>query len=201
MKEQILKKANEMFLTFGFKSVTMDDIAAELAISKKTIYQHFANKNDLVEASSMSLFHKISDGIDVIRAEKHNPIEEFFIIREYMSKILKDESVAPLYQLQKFFPQIHKTLRTYQFKKMHESMLENLQRGLDGGLYREDLDFDFISRIYFSGMTAIKDSDVFPDDAYTMSLLTKSFIEYHLRAIVTNKGLEILTKTLSRKIF
>lgn len=198
MKEQILNKANEMFLTLGFKSVTMDDIAAELAISKKTIYQHFSNKTDLVEASTLVLFRKISDGIDLIRTERHNPIEEFFIIRSYLAVIIRDESLAPLYQLQKFFPQIHKNLRKYQFEKMHDCMNENLERGLRDGYYRPDINVDFISRIYFSGMTGIKDGDVFPEVLYHFNNLTRQFLEYHLRAIVTDKGLTVLKDTLEK---
>ena len=69
MRETILNKAMEMFLAYGFKSVTMDDIAAQLGISKKTIYQHFANKTDLVEACTLNLFESISCGIDNIREQ------------------------------------------------------------------------------------------------------------------------------------
>jgi len=201
MKEQILNKANDMFLTLGFKSVTMDDIAAELAISKKTIYQYFANKNDLVEASAMLLFQRISDGIDVIIAEDHNPIEEFFIIRNFLSHILKDESSSPLHQLQKFFPVIHNNLRDYKFEKVYSCMFDNMKRGINKGLYREDIDFDFVSRIYFAGVVATKDGQVFPNALYKMEALTLQYLEYHLRAIVTAEGLEVLTKTLSENSF
>ena len=197
MKEQILHKANEMFLNLGFKSVTMDEIATEMGISKKTIYQHFANKTDLVEASTMLLFQRISDGIDLIRAEEHNPIEEFFIIRNFLSQILKDESASPLHQLQKFFPVIFKTLRDYQFEKMHTCMYENIERGIAAGFYRKEINIDFISRIYFSGVVATKDAQVFPENIYRMEDLTLQFLDYHLRSIVTASGLEVLTKTIA----
>jgi len=201
MKEQILDRANEMFLNFGFKSVTMDDIANDLAISKKTIYQYFANKNDLVEASAMLLFQRISDGIDVIISEDHNPIEEFFIIRNFLSQTLKEESSSPLHQLQKFFPAIHNNLRDYKFEKVYNCMFDNMRRGILKGLYRADIDFDFVSRIYFSGVTATKDVQVFPNALYKMESLTLQFLDYHLRAIVTEDGLEVLTKTLSKNSF
>ncbi len=198
MREQILDKANDMFLTLGFKSVTMDDIANDLGISKKTIYQYFANKNDLVEASTMLLHKRIADGVDVIMAQEHNPIEEFFVIREFLSQILKDESSSPLHQLQKFFPLIFKTLHEYKFEKMNNCMFENIERGIEQGLYRRDIDREFVSRIYFSGVVAIKDTQMFPESLYKMDLLTLKFLEYHLRALVTPKGLELLTKTLSK---
>lgn len=192
MRDTILKKANEMFLAYGFKSVTMDDIATELGISKKTIYQHFANKNDLVEASTDHLFETVSCGIDNIREQDKNSIEEIFIIRSFMMQQLNNESASPFYQLQKFFPKIFSCLRAKQFEKMNDCMIENQAKGIEHGLYRPDIDVNFISRMYFTGLTGIKDSDVFPTDQFNAYELTKKFLEYHLRAIVTPKGLSIL---------
>jgi AcrR family transcriptional regulator len=200
MKDQILDKATEMFLTIGYKSVTMDEIAGALGISKKTIYLHFANKTDLVEASTMHLFQNISNGIDTIRAEEHNPVTEFFIIRSFLSNILKSES-SPVHQLQKFFPTIYKNMRGYKFDKMHTSMNENLKRGIAQGIYREDINIDFISRIYFSGVNGSKDAQLFPDSIFKMEDVTLQFLEYHLRAIVTAKGLDVLTKTIAEISF
>lgn len=196
MKETIVKKATEMFMSYGFKSVTMDDIANELGISKKTIYQHFCNKHDLVEASTLNVFETVSCGIDGIREMGKNSIEEIFIIRSFMMQHLNNESASPFYQLQKFFPKIFSCLRTKQFEKMNGCMKDNLQKGIDNGLYRDNIDVDFISRIYFTGLTGIKDQDIFPITMFNVSDLTKQFLEYHLRGIVTEKGQVILEKLL-----
>ncbi len=183
-----------MFLTLGFKSVTMDDIAAELGISKKTIYQHYANKTELVEASTKHLFGVISQGVDDINAMGKDSIEEIFLIRDFMMQHLHNESAAPFYQLQKFFPRIFSCLREKQFEKMNGCMISNLQNGIDAGIYRSGINIDFISRIYFTGLTGIKDSDIFPANMFEVYSLTKQFLEYHLRGIVTSKGLSILEK-------
>ena len=76
MREKILHKATELFLNLGFKSVTMDDLANEMGISKKTIYSHFDIKTKFVEETTMDLFWCISNGIDKILTERKNPIEE-----------------------------------------------------------------------------------------------------------------------------
>lgn len=198
MKETILQKANEMYMTLGYKSVTMDDIAAELGISKKTIYQHYANKNELVEASTLYLFEKISKGVDQICELGQNSIEEIFTIRTFLMKNLNNESTSPFYQLQKFFPKTFACLRARQFEKMHGCMIENLHKGIRDGLYRPDIDIDFISRIYFTGLTGTKDPDIFPTDTYEVNAVTKQFLEYHLRAIVTQKGLVTLQIALEK---
>jgi hypothetical protein len=174
----------------------MDDIANELSISKKTIYQHFCNKHDLVEATTLSLFESVSCGIDGIREMGKNSIEEIFIIRSFMMQHLNNESASPFYQLQKFFPKIFSCLRAKQFEKMNGCMKDNLQKGIENGLYRDTINVDFISRIYFTGLTGIKDQDIFPATMFNVNDLTKQFLEYHLRGIVTAKGQVILEKIL-----
>jgi hypothetical protein len=197
MRDKILLGASELFLNYGFKSVTMDDIASSLGISKKTIYLHFDNKTKLVEATTMYLFNSISCGIDHICALKKNPIEEIYSIKQFITEHLKDEKSSPQYQLQKYYPKISNSLRNKQFKVMHTCVLDNLKRGKEQGLYREAINIDIISRIYFSISLAIKDKDLFPEHQYSMNTLVNTYIEYHIRGICTPKGLETLNKFIT----
>jgi len=197
MKQKIILKSTELFLSFGFKSVTMDDIANELGISKKTIYVHFANKTKLVEAVTFVLFETICNGIDGICDASKNPIEELYDIKMYVMNHLKNEKTSPQYQLKKYYPQIHDALRVKQFDLMYESVKESLQKGVDTTLFRENIDVDFIARMYFNGMTGIKDVSIFPQDIFTMDYLMESYLEYHLRAIVTNNGMKILNNFIN----
>jgi len=198
MKESILQKANDMFLTLGYKSVTMDDIATEKSISKKTIYQHYANKNELVEASVCHLFDSITLGIDNVHSVGYNAIEEIFEVRKFLELKLNSETASPFHQLQKFFPPIFLCLRTKQFEKLHASMLNNIARGINDGLFRREVDVEFTARMYFTGLTGIKDTDIFPKPQFDPMSLTIKLIEYHLRSIVTEKGLKILEEKLTK---
>ncbi|NNC70308.1 MAG: TetR/AcrR family transcriptional regulator [Flavobacteriaceae bacterium] len=197
MKEKILHKAGDMFLTLGFKSVTMDDIAHEMGISKKTIYTHFKNKTALVESVTFTLFDTICEGIDRICDGSNNPIQELYDIKMFVMNHLKNEKASPQHQLKKYYPQIHEVLRIKQFDKMHESVQESLQKGIETELFRSNIDVGFISRMYFNGMTGIKDETIFPRTDFTSEYLMESYLEYHLRAIVTNKGLEILNQFIN----
>ena len=199
MKEEILRKATEMFLTLGFKSVTMDDIATEMGISKKTIYQHFDNKPELVEAVAISLFKTISSGIDCICELGKNAIEEIFEIKNFMMKQLKNENTSPIHQLNKYFPKVAENLRSNQFCKMQQCVNSNLTRGKAAGLYREEIEIDFITRIYYVGGAAIKDEDIFPRDQFPIADVVEKYLEYHLRAIATPAGLEVLQQLISNK--
>ena len=192
MKEKIITKAVDLFLNLGFKSVTMDDIANEMGISKKTIYVHFNNKTELVEAVTFSLFEKISTAIDSICDGLKNPIEEIYDIKMFVMQHLKNEKTSPQYQLKKYYPEIFNRLRIKQFDKMHISVKESLQKGVDTFVFRKNIDVDFISRMYFNGMTGIKDEAIFPKSLFKMNYLMESYLEYHLRAIVTDKGMNIL---------
>ena len=197
MKEKILHKAGDMFLSLGFKSVTMDDIANEMGISKKTIYAHYKNKTELVEAVTFSLFDTICDGIDDICDSSPNPIEELYDIKMFVMNHLKNEKASPQHQLKKYYPQIHDVLRMKQFEKMHESVQESLEKGVETELFRSSIDVGFISRMYFNGMTGIKDETIFPRNEFSSGYLMESYLEYHLRAIVTQKGLEILNQFIN----
>ena len=198
MREKIIHKASELILTLGFKSVTMDDIANEMGISKKTIYVHFSNKTKLVEAVTFHLFDSISCGIDEICDNAPNPIEELYSIKMYVMKHLKNERTSPQYQLKKYYPQIYAQLKFKQFEKMHSSVEDSLQQGVDTGVFRNTIDVDFISRMYFTGMTGIKDNMFFPPEHYQMEYLMESYLEYHLRAIVTEKGFKILNQFITK---
>ncbi|WP_132214348.1 TetR/AcrR family transcriptional regulator [Mariniflexile fucanivorans] len=194
MREKIITKSAEMFLTLGFKSVTMDDIANELAISKKTIYVHFTNKTKLVEAVAFHVFESVCEGIDGICVTSPNPIQELYDIKLFVLNYLKDEKTSSQYQLKKYYPQIYQRLHIKKFEKMHESVKESLQKGIETDLYRQAINVDFISKMYFIGMTGIKDNDFFSSETYDKEYLMESFLEYHLRAIVTERGLVELNK-------
>ncbi|WGK65632.1 TetR/AcrR family transcriptional regulator [Croceiramulus getboli] len=196
MKEQIRESATELFLNLGFKAVTMDDIAQQMAISKKTIYSHYSNKTALVEDSVAHLFQGICCGIDHILEYEKNPIEELYDIKKYVIQHLKGEKSSPIQQLHKYYPQVHAQLLKRQFEYMQDCMLKNINRGIKDGLFRDNLDIEFVSRIYFIGMTGIKDQNLFPTDKFPSAELHEQYLEYHLRGIVTPKGRSVLNQII-----
>ena len=199
MREKIISNASDLFITYGFKSVTMDDIANKLGISKKTIYQHFANKTKLVEATTLYIFDVISCGINDIRAIQKNPIEELYDIKRFIMLNLKDEKSSSQYQLQKYYPKIAASLKKKQFEVMQDCITDNLKKGVESKLFRAEININFISRIYFNSMISLKDQDLFPLNNFSMNMLMENYLEYHLRGICTSKGLDILTTNINKK--
>ncbi len=198
VSDQIINKSTELFLTLGFKSVTMDDIATALGMSKKTIYVYFKNKTKLVEAVTFNLFERICEGIDGICETSNNPIEELYEVKMFVMHHLKNEQASPQYQLKKYYPSIYEAIRIKHFEVMHESVGESLQKGIDTLVFRPNIDVDFISRMYFNGMMGIKDQSIFPKEKFSSDYLMENYLEYHLRAIVTKKGLTILNNFITQ---
>lgn len=185
-----------MFLSYGFKSVTMDDIANEIGVSKKTIYQHYATKTKLVQATTLYMFEFISHGIDCICALNQNPIDEIFEIKKFTMVHLKDEKSSPQYQLKKYYPKIFESLKNNQFHIMQDCVKNNLTRGVAEGLYRDSINIEFVSRLYFNIMMSLKDPEIFPINDFPMKNLMDNYLEYHIRGISTDKGIAKLESTL-----
>ncbi len=198
MKEKILRKTIDLFLTFGVKSITMDDIAKELGISKKTIYTYFSTKAKLVEAASIFAFEQINKGIFSICTSNFNPIEELYSVKTLILKQLKNEKSSPQYQLQKYYPKIFEALKKKQFDSVYTCITENLKKGIEKGYYREEIDINFITRLYFNGMIGIKNEELFSKNDFSAPYLMNSHLEYHIRAIATTKGLKILENILKK---
>jgi len=200
MKTKIIEKSSELFLTLGFKSVTMDDISSALGVSKKTLYAHFENKTALVTAVTSNMFVVISEGIDHICALGKNPIEELYDIKRFVMRVLKDEKASPQFQLKKYYPKIYEEVKKKQFSVMQSCIQDNLHRGIAMKLYRDTIDVSFIARIYFHGMIGIKDAELFPLVKFSMNTLMEHYLEYHLRGICTPEGIHILAQEIQTPI-
>ena len=198
MKEKILQKAADMFLNLGFKSVTMDDIARDLGMSKKTIYAHFSTKLKLVHAATFFVLDNINETINSVCSGNYNPIEEIFTIKSMVHDQLKNEKSSPAYQLQKYYPKIFREVKEKQFDCVNVCIVENLKRGIKEGYYRKDIDIELVSRFYFSGNMSLTNYELYPVEVYSISELKDAFLEYHIRAIATEKGMNILLNILKK---
>ena len=196
MKDKILNKAADLFLSLGFKSVTMDEIANSLGISKKTVYSHYPTKRDLVNDTTFHVFDRINEGICQICAGDEDPVKELYDIKSLVMEQLKGEKTSPHYQLQKYYPKIFARLKEKQFDSINRCVVQNLHRGIELGFYRADLDVNLMSKFYLNGNLGLMNLDIFPVEEFDMGSLKAAFLEYHIRAIATEKGLKSLQNLL-----
>ena len=197
MKDKIINKAKEMFLRLGFKSITMDDIACEMCISKKTIYKYFSNKDILIEESIQMVHKEIHETIDKIVAQNFNAIEENFEIRRMFKEMFKSAESSPIYQLKKHYPEIYEKVLSMQVSVCEECFRDNIIKGINEGLYRKDLDIENYVKFYYTLIFSINENTMLEKDAQELELKA---LEYHIRAMASLAGIVELEKQLETQI-
>ena len=194
MKEKIIAKATDMFLKLGFKSITMDDIAGEMCISKKTIYKYFINKEVLIAESTETLHKTVYQIIEEIIKQDYNAIEENFEIKKMFKGVFQSAETSPLYQLKKHYPEIYQKVMAQEYEECSRYMKHNIQKGIDQGLFRENIDIDMYSRFHYIVTFSINENTRLEKEAQRLEL---GAMEYHMRAMATEKGIKELEKHLS----
>lgn len=197
MKEQIISKAKTMFLKLGFKSVTMDDIASEIGISKKTIYKYFSNKDILIECSIELAHGEVQEIIAKIEAQNLNAIEDNFEMKRMFREMFKSADTSPLYQLKKHYPDIYEKVNIVQIDILSNCFRKNIIKGIKEGLYRAEVDIDEYVKFYQILIFDIKQNTLLEKDSH---ILEQKALEYHIRALATLAGIIELEKHLKNPI-
>ena len=192
MERDIVVSASSLFLQYGYKAVTMDDIAELMHISKKTIYVHFSDKTSLVRSAVFHVFEEVKDKIIAVQSSIENPIKALYETKKIAVEVLGKKDKSPQYQLQKYYPSIYAEIRKKELSALGETFKMNLNKGIESGLFRASIDTEFITRIYFNGFRGLRDIELFPPKDTDIDLIIGKYIDYHLRAIVTPKGLNFL---------
>jgi len=198
MKETILKRAGETFLKYGFKSVTMDDIANELGISKKTIYKHFKNKAELVNQATEYTHNFMHTEVLKVYNKDFNAIEENFEANKVFKGFMQNSDDSPIYQLKKYYPETYNNIMSQEFCLFRDCLSGNIHKGIREGLFRANLNVEQVVKFYFSLIMSVYDSDIYTYSKNTINKLELNVLEYHIRAISTKKGIEELEKQLAK---
>ena len=191
-----LLRVYELYNKFGIKSVTMDDVARELAISKKTLYECIQDKSDLVKLVMEMVFRYHAEKLNEITTRGLNAIEELFEANRYMGEMVKEQNPTLIYDLQKYYPELHSTLMQQQRERMFEAIRENLIKGKKEGLYREDLNIDIIASLHMTRMEYRYRSEHYQvPDIDSRAVMQEIFI-YHMHGIANENGIRILNEKL-----
>ncbi len=193
MREKIISKATEMFLKLGFKSVTMDDIANEMCISKKTIYKYFCNKEVLIDEGTAMVHEEMHNKINHIVSQNYNAIEENFVIRKMFKEMFQSTDNSPIYQLKKHYPEIYQTVMMREIDECQRCFTDNINKGIAEGLYRKEVPVASFVKFYYSLIFSINENTPSEKEVFALEMLA---MEYHIRAIATKKGVLELEKHL-----
>lgn len=187
----LLIKTEKIFLQRGFKSVTMDDIARELGISKKTLYLSFKNKPDLINQLLHAHFEREKDNCIEITQNSSNAIEQMIFIQQKNYDMLSTMNPIAMFELQKYYPQAWSFFEQYKNEFILDQILNNLEDGKKAGLYRGELKIEIISRLHLKSIDCIFQIAMENKDMQIVDVLREYFTHY-MRGICTEKGLKIL---------
>ena len=194
IQERIIQKAVELFRRYGIRSVTMDEIASQLGISKKTIYQYFTDKNQLVDAVAEKeiLFSQESCLRDI--AASSNAIHEIFHVMEFVEIMLRNMNPAMLNDLEKYHPSGYKKFLEYKNMFLFDVIKRNLERGIKEALYRPDMNVEIIARLRLENIMLGFNPEVFPPSKFNLATLQQEIIEHFLYGVATLKGYKLILK-------
>lgn len=195
MKYQIKTKALSLFLTQGFKTVTMEIIAKNLSISKKTLYKYFENKEILVQETAELLSGQIFASIQLIKSMNHNAIEENFEVKKMFRKILKTVDPVSILEFKVYYPEIYRNFASRENKRYNIHFRENITNGIKQNLYRNDMKVDTYVNFYYNLLFHIKENTSSQKEFYDLEI---ELLEYNLRSMATSLGVIELEKQLAK---
>ena len=192
IREKILQMAMEILPRYGVKSVTMDDLAQRLAMSKKTIYLHFKDKSTLVEAVVDELFLTQDEQIATIHDERHDAIEEMYLISVFIRQMLSSMDVSVMFDLKKYYPKAFEKVQCHKEDKMQCSILENLKEGIKQGFYREEINIEILAKLKMMEAEWSFNPEIFPPEKFKMVDVQMELFDHFLYGILTPEGFKML---------
>ncbi len=192
VQERILQKSTELFLRFGIRSVTMDEIAMQLGVSKKTIYQFFADKNELVEAVIVEILTNNRTCCEADKAVAENAIHEVFLAMEMVLVMFEHMNPSLLYDLEKFHPSAYEKFVQYKYKFLYNIIRENLENGVREGLYRDDFNTEIMTMLRLETLMLPFSQNAFSKSKYSVAEVQQHVIEHFLFGIASLKGYRLI---------
>lgn len=201
--DRILSESLRLFMKNGIRSISMDDIAKELGMSKKTIYQYVANKTELVEMVLEFMREKESNICFQGDISKMNAIDILLAVSRNVSRQLKDLNPINAYELQKYYPSIYREFILKKRDHVYTTLKQNFEQGIAEGIYRNDLDIDLVARLYIQKLVDVHDPEFLSSVNFGFEKVFQVMFDNHIRGIANAQGLayyEKQIKTLNNNI-
>jgi AcrR family transcriptional regulator len=188
IREKILEGTEMLFTKYGIRSVSMDDIARHLSVSKKTLYQHFADKDELVYRMSERYLARTSKNYEQIKNTSANSVEELSRISVRMKKDFESMNPSMLFDLQKFHPKAWGLYNQHKTQVISESVEKNINQGIKDGLFRPDLNATILARLRMAMMESGFNENIFPREQFNFVEVQSQIFELFVYGMCTDKG-------------
>ena len=194
IKQKILKAAESLFMKYGVRSISMDDISRHLSVSKKTLYQHFADKEDIVYMTCQAHIESIASRFFDISRYSKNALEELSKYSSCMKQNTADTNPSLLFDLQKYHPKAWGVWLNHKNKFIRESMIRNLKQGIREGYYRPELNVDIVAAMRIEMVQLPFDENAFPPSQFQLAEVQMEIFDHFVHGIVTDKGRKLYQK-------
>lgn len=194
VKDRILQAGRELFTRNGIKSVSMDDIATHLGISKKTLYKWFENKDQIVSAVMSSHLNGVQGECENIIGNTRNAVDEMVQMMDWAKRQFATMNPTAIHDLRKYYPAAWNLFHAHKSKYILSQIQDNLRRGVAEGLYRADLDIEVLSRLRLAQIDILFDPAVFPHAEFDQPRVQMACNEHFLLGMVTLKGHKLINE-------
>ncbi len=194
--EKTLEAAELLFRKYGIRSVTMSDIASQLGMSKKTLYQYIENKNELVEKILKKYIENEKLMCNQAAETADDALQEMFSISIQVQRNIENMNPSLLFDLRKYHFEVWQLFEQHRKDFILSIMKNNLKRGIEEAIYRADMDIEIISRIHIGTINIFSDDELLPPDQFPRPTVHKQFVLYHLYGIVSEKGRQLMSDYL-----
>jgi len=199
VRARILETASRMFRTYGIKSVTMFDISRECGVSKKTVYEHFKDKEELVQDGVRFLLNRHEQHLEDFRQHSANAIEELLKEVEYIEQVGNTINPVMLFEMQKYLPDIWKDVEVFKQERLLQAITANLERGMREGLYRKDLKLNIMARTRLLQLDMAFEPSQFSVAQFNMHEVMKEIATHFILGVTTMKGRKLAAEYLHIK--
>jgi AcrR family transcriptional regulator len=193
-KDRILEGAEELFFKAGIRSVTMDEIARHLGMSKKTIYQFYRDKDDIVSALVQKKLEEDKDQMCGIAEKSSNVMEEMVNMMKHSEEFFSRVNPILIHDLQKYYPEAWLLFQNFKADVVINSMQDILERGIVQGYVRDDIDTKVMARMRVWQVELGFDSSVFPHSEFNSWKVQLQFLEHFIYGICTPKGYHVINQ-------
>ncbi len=194
MKEKILQGASDLFHRYGIRSVSMDDLARSLSVSKKTIYQYFRDKDEIVELAMKLHLQETTEDYVKVRNEAKDPVEQLTKMSHCMRRHFREINPSLLYDIQKFHQRAWQEFNRFKNEFIREQIEENLKKGIEMGFYRSGINVEVLSILRIEEVRLALDPEIYPIDKYDFRDTQIQMLDHFINGIVTPKGKELFDK-------
>jgi AcrR family transcriptional regulator len=198
LEKDIIEKAVELFNRYGLRPVTMDDMAREMGMSKKTIYKYFSNKEELVFKAVELITEEALGRLNEAIKKSANAIDNLFKIDEVVCDSIRNHDPSMQFQLERYYPEVHSHLNQKRRTNMLKFTRQNIERGKKEGLYRSELQTEIISQLYFGRVLLMTEHEHLLAEDIPLTQMMREILIYHIRGMATTKGLEYLDEKLKQ---